>query len=68
MCADKDDDDTVEYALRSSSQPMAVASYTYDALATEDLSMAAGEEQTVLVDMVSLLEEVQGRTARALDD
>lgn len=63
MCADKDDDDTVQYALRSSSQPMAVASYTYDALTADDLPEPVGEERDVLVDMVSLLEQAQGRSA-----
>lgn len=69
MCADKDDDDTVHYALRSSSQPMAVASYTYEAPYTADeLPAPTDEEQEVLADMVTLLERAQGRHLVRPDD
>ncbi|MBO0747470.1 MAG: DUF1016 family protein, partial [Acidimicrobiaceae bacterium] len=60
MCADKDND-AVKYALRSSAQPMAVASYTYeDAYTADTLPEPVGDELPVLIDMVALLERAQG--------
>ncbi|MFT4010935.1 MAG: PDDEXK nuclease domain-containing protein [Nocardioidaceae bacterium] len=59
MCADKSDD-AVRYALRSSAQPMAVASYTYeDAYTADSLPEPVGDELPVLIDLVALLERAQ---------
>lgn len=67
MCADKDDD-AVRYALRSSAQPMAVASYTYeDAYTADSLPEPVGDELPVLIDMVALLERAQGQIQAAND-